>query len=51
MKLTNKTLVSSPEPLSEAFNALCRNLRMSQFELAPKTLVSRIRDAFGGRVR
>jgi len=52
MKLTKTTLASScSDDASGPINALCRNLSTSQFELAPRTLVRRMRDASGGRER
>jgi len=55
IKLTKTTLASSCRGVSnntsEPINALWRNLRISQFELAPKTFVRRMRDASGGRAR
>jgi hypothetical protein len=55
MKLTSRTLVS---PSADAFedasgpsSARCRKRRTSQLELAPSTLVSRTREASGGRAR
>ena len=55
MKLTNTTLVSSPGEISDGASvlssALCKNLKTSQFVLAPRTLVRRMRDASGGRAR
>jgi hypothetical protein len=52
IKLTSKTLVVPPRAPSSWFSrALCRNRRTSQLELAPRTLVKRIRDASDGRAR
>ena len=55
MKLTNKTFDSSSLGVSAVAgglsNALWKNLRTSQLELAPRTLVRRMREASGGRAR
>lgn len=53
IKLTSNTFVSSSSGLgvSEGRRALCMNLRSSQFVLAPRTLVKRIREASEGRRR
>lgn len=55
MKLTRTTLVCSSggrsDEASLLIKALCRNLKTSQFVLAPRTLVKRTRDASGGSER